>query len=611
MNRAPVVLVMIAALGPGLRLAAQIQPLRVQAAVESREVYVGQSFLFQLQVEGSDEPKQPDLSGLQGSFSVEPAGGGAQNSQSINIVNGRVTRTVRRGYTFNYHLAPKRSGVLEIPSIVVEAEGRSSRSQPLRINAQAPAEIRDFKLRMNLSESRVYVGQPVVVETIWYVGRNVDNFSFTMPILDDARFESADPRARINPKRQADYLEIELAGSRIVARKGRGTLDGGEFVTVKFSKVIVAREPGRYALPASAVSFRALKGQSRRSMFGDFFGDSMFGRQVYENLAIPSNRPSLTVLDLPAEGRPSDFSGLVGSFEMTASAAPLDVRVGDPVTLEIRISGPAYLDYVKLPPLERQPRLTAAFKIPEEMAVGAVQGREKVFTQTIRARRPDVEAIPAIELSYFDPEAGRYTRIETDPIPLTVKATRMVTSADLEGLGSAEDLRSELESSEQGIAHNYEDVGALEEEAYGLGGQLRSPVWAAALAGPAVVYFGLFAWRSWTKRSGGDGRAAKARRALGRVRAASRNGAPIDADHVLARFREYLGARLDKPSAALTSADVVRMLRAKGVSEALLNEIGDVFGGAEASRYAGVETDARKLAGQALAACERVEDALS
>src|SRR6516162_9933180 len=41
----------------------------------------------------------------------------------------------------------------------------------------------------------------------------------------------------------------------------------------------------------------------------------------------------------PVAGRPADFSGLVGFFRISTSASPTEVRVEDPLTLTVRITG--------------------------------------------------------------------------------------------------------------------------------------------------------------------------------------------------------------------------------------------------------------------------------
>ena len=111
-------------------------------------------------------------------FTVQELGGQQNSSQSMTIINGQVSQVVKRGYIFSYRLTPKREGRLAIPSISVSADGKSTATRPISIRAIPPVESQDFKLRMSLSETRAYVGQPVTLTTTWYVGKDVREFSF-------------------------------------------------------------------------------------------------------------------------------------------------------------------------------------------------------------------------------------------------------------------------------------------------------------------------------------------------------------------------------------------------------------------------------------------------
>jgi hypothetical protein len=572
-------------------LEAQDQSLRAQAAIESARVYVGQSVAFQIKVDGSDSPDKPNLAPLMADFTVEESGGGASNSQSITIVNGRMSRTVQQGYTFNYQITPRRQGVLAIPSLEVRADTRLARTQPMRVEAIPPSEIEDFKLRQSLSSAKAYVGQPVTLTTVWYIGRNADQFKFQVPVLEDSRFQTIDPKRNITPTAQNDYFEAPLNDTRVIAKKGRGTLNGYNFVTVTFEKLLAALEPGQYQLPASTVAFRAVAGMrgGGGSLFDDFFGGGVFGtRARYESFAIPSNRPALEVLPLPEEGRPANFSGLIGKFAFEAQATPTDVNVGDPITLTVKVTGPEYLDFVRLPNFLDQSRLTADFRVPDEMAPGEKQGEAKVFTQTIRARTARAAEIPPLEFNFLDPTTGRYVTAGTEPIPLTVHGQRIVTAADAEGLGPEAVEQARLESTQGGIAQNYENLDALQSRPAGLAGSLRSPFWLAVLIGPPLAFLGLWAWTLRRRRQADPRRQAvgKAFRRLEESLDALHQDSRF-ADELLGGLREYLGARLDLPAGAMTFRDVKAPLEARGAEPAELDELRGIFETCEASRYAG------------------------
>ncbi len=623
-RRAPWLMLLLAAfLLAEPNATAEAQAFRAQGAVQKTEVFQGEPFVFQIQVEGSDAPDKPDVSGLT-DFQVREMGGQQNSSQSMTIVNGQVNKVVRRGYVFSYRLTPKRSGTLRIPAIAVSAEGKTARTAPIVIRVVPPVETDDFKLRMSLSERTAYVGQPVALTVTWYVGKDVREFSFDVPVLKDPRFRVVGSDPKVTQAQADKYVRVPLADGEVIGERGRGTLDGRDYLTVRFRRVLIPSEAGKLRLPQAVATCQAQSGrrQRRRGILDDFFSEDFFrlrSRAVYETAVAPSNRPVLEVLDLPTRGRPPGFSGLVGKYSISAEAAPTEVNVGDPITVTVKISGPRYLGNVDLPALGLQPALARHFKIPSERSPGTVKGRAKVFAQTLRARHADVERIPPIELSYFDVETGRYQRATTDEIPLTVHAARIVTARDAEGFAEPGTVQTELETLEGGIAHNYEDFDALANKAYGPTAWLASPLWATLIFVPPLAYGGLFAFVVVTKKRNADPKLRRAReafkkltRSLEGIGNASAEDAEADAV-LLEALRQYLGDRLGLSAGALTFTDAEKELSSRGVSTEAMTEWKRLFERCEAGRYAGGAlggTTATETADAIREAAERTEQVL-
>lgn len=563
------------------------QRVSVRAAVEKQDVFVGEAFVFQIQVDGSDKPGKADLSPLT-DFAVEALGGRANNSESVTIVNGQVSRMVQRGYVFQYRLTPKRTGTLAIPAVEVTAEGQTLRTRPIPIRARAPVETTDLKLRLELSKAACYVGEPVILTVTFYFAKDLRSLRFVLPILESPDFASDDPGPA--PAAATQPLRVPLNADAVVVRKGQGTLDGKQYTTLSFRKALIAKQAGTFALPKATAVCEALVGRRRpRSIFDDgFFGG---GSGVYRTFVVPAASPTLEVKPLPEAGRPAHFAGHVGEFRIEAAAAPTEVNVGDPITLTLRISGPPFLKNVELPPLQEQPALARDFKIPTERAEGKVADGAKVFTQTIRATHDGVKGIPAIELPHFDTKSATYRVARTEPIPLTVHVTKVVTARDAEGRELAP-VKSELEALGKGIAHNYEDLSVLESQDYGLDTAVRDPRWLAATGLPFLAYVVFLVGTTAVRRRRADPAAIAARRALRELTRALKplRGGTAGADasgEVLEALRAYLGRKLRVPGAALTYRDVEGALGERGVAAETLDALRALFEQCEAGRYAG------------------------
>ena len=588
--------------------------LSARSAVSTDEVFVGEAFTFQVQVSGSDTPQPPDLAGLSG-FEVQEAGSQQNNSQSISMINGRVNRVVSHGYVFNYQLTARRSGRVTIPAFTIRAGTETTQTQPLALTVRTPQETDDVKLRIALSSDTCYVGEPLTLTFTWFLGQEVRNAAFTMPDLPADAFHVTDPRVDQQPDRQ--YYRIPIGGSEAVAVKGRGRLDGKEYATISFNKVLIPRKAGSFQLQPATVNSEVLVGykdsRGRGPFDNGFFSDFFGGRQgVYKRLVVPSNPLRLEVKPLPTAGQPARFEGHVGTYHVDATATPTDVSVGDPITLTVTLSGPVYLDHVGLPALHSQPDLASGFKVPTEMAEGKTAGRVRVFTQTIRARRADITAVPPIELPYFDTEAGAYRIAQSDPIRLTVKASKVVTALDAEGLAPTGPVGAAVEAWTKGIAHNYEDLDVVRNRAFGPRACLTSPLWLGALFAPPAAYLVLLAVVLLARHRHADPAAARARRAAAIAAASLRDAArtPDAATHVLDAIREYLGARLRRPGGALTYADVAVPLAHRGVSPETLANLQSLFTACEAGRYGGSATDPAALPDTACALIRTLERTL-
>jgi hypothetical protein len=429
---------------------------------------------------------------------------------------------------------------------------------------------------MELSSKKCYVGQPITLDVTWYIGKDVEKFQFNMPVLADNRFAVKNVDVPINPRQKNLYLSIPLEDGEVIGKKGRRRLGGQEFLAVHFKKILIPKTPGSLTIPQATVAC-----------------DAVTGYQT-PKFVVPSNEPQLTVLALPRKGRPAGFTGLVGNYNIVVQATPTEVNVGDPITLTIQVAGPDYLDDVELPPLDQQPVLTRDFKIPAEMAPGKVEGPLKTFTQTFRAKNPDVKEFPSIELPYFDAEKGKYAVARTEPIPLKVKATRVVTAMDAEGRVVAEETKSELESWKEGIAHNYEDLSILEDQTHGPTAWLKSPFWMALIGVPPIVYFVLLGAVTAIRLRHSDPAGRESRQAyselVGKLNKLLKAppSSPVETyAQLLETVRGYLGSKLRMSAGALTFKDAEQKLSQNSVDSETIQTLHQIFKQCEAGRYAG------------------------
>lgn len=122
----------------------------------------------------------------------------------------------------------------------------------------------------------------------------------------------------------------------------------------------------------------------------------------------------LTILPLPEEGRPADFSGAIGRFAIRAQAEPRELEQGQSLKLSLAITGDGDLSSCAPPDLSG----LEGFHLQGQLVE---RGAAELTVLYDLAPEAGVASVPPIRFTCFDttPPAG-YRTIETPPIPLTV-----------------------------------------------------------------------------------------------------------------------------------------------------------------------------------------------
>lgn len=144
------------------------------------------------------------------------------------------------------------------------------------------------------------------------------------------------------------------------------------------------------------------------SFFNDPAIDSFFGSAERKPIVSVSPETVFTVMDLPTGDQPENFSGAIGDFNLNVTATPVDVEVGEPITLTMEISGTGNFDRVEAPAFPEN----SDWKTYAPSAKFRDQGRSytgtKIFEQAIVAKNAAATGIPPLSFSYFDPQQRRY-----------------------------------------------------------------------------------------------------------------------------------------------------------------------------------------------------------
>lgn len=567
----------------------------VSIGVSSRETYVDVPVTVQITVSNAQRHSSPDFPQIAGAL-VKSMGPGSTSSQ-VTIVNGKMTRS--ESMTYSWQITPQQEGRIEIPSIEVQADGQTHRTQP-QIILVSKSETGDLLfVELRADKDKVYVGDSLSVTLeIWlkpYRDQRYQLDERDMFRTIDVHNSAWGPFAPVLERKNGVSVRSDF-------RKDSQGSDRAYLVYELKQNVWTERagqyDPGRISI---VVKYPTRIGRPRDPL--DIFSSNTAGVSASKPISQSAQVAPVDILPIPQEHRPAYYRDAVGQYRMQASAKPIELAVGDPITLTVSITGAGRLDTLQPPPLTDVPELAEGFKLSTDPAAGVVEGSRKTFTQSIRPKSDGVTQIPPIPFAYFDPKLEQFVTVWSDPIPLTVRAAETLAVSQIAEAGGGRAAVTELRELEGGILANYTGMDEV------LSRQAFAPSWtsAAALGVPPALFFVCFLSQRHAERLRND-RALARRRSAHRkaqraIRAIGESSNSAAADRLAAAVTGYVADRLDLPAAGLTRTDVVAHLQEHGAPQETLHRIDELLLTCESAKYAGLGHHAPADLAQRAAQC--------
>ncbi len=370
---------------------------QLTATLEPAEIRPGSYTTLSITIEGG----QPDsLSALSLPAGVELASASPSFSNQTNIINGNIQRSA----IITWQLTASAPGEYVIASQQIHIEGVPYDTNATRLivkeNASgAPTSQLDPLMTLETEKREFYVGEVVPITVNVYVHRRT--------LL-----------------RRVGLIEIPKDNFAIQrfplqAEENAVTMGGVPYRAMAYQSTLSALQPGKYKLgPATSELILDVP------MLNDRSNHPFFSQSESRKVKPVCNEIDVTVLPLPTEGRPKNFSGVVGEFEMNMTAEPRELAVGDPISIEISITGTGNFDSLTPPaitdpapwksyPAKRYRMSSSNVPVPqgESQSIG--------FNQVI-VPKTHATFIPPFEFSYFSPAKKQYVTLRTKPTPIKV-----------------------------------------------------------------------------------------------------------------------------------------------------------------------------------------------
>lgn len=339
-----------------------------------------------------------------GIFRIEPTraviGGKAYETASVNIEvkNCQASAQMQAGQTYNDYEQP--------------GGGESLQDMMLKSGEDAEAKAKkNLALLLEVNKKSCYVGEPVEVSYLLLSRLHCESKMNRQPSFNG-------------------FSVIDLPAPNNFSTPTR-TYQGKSF------NVYTLRHSQAYPLQAGSIEIEPAEIENevtfvkedfirQQGMTGwvDEYALSMMPREalVTKTVAVSNEPLTITVKPLPEKGRPASFDGAVGDFILESSLQKNRFALNETGLLTVVIKGSGNMTLLT-PPVISWPAGVEAFepKYREELDKTTVPVRgKKVFEIAFSVQQPGNYTIQPFRFSYFDPAAGEYKEVETEPLQLTV-----------------------------------------------------------------------------------------------------------------------------------------------------------------------------------------------
>lgn len=568
--------------------------------IATRTIEVGEAVNVQLECINTGLPESPEAT-LPDGLELKLLGPTPSSNSMTQFINGR--RTHRSTYTYSMRLTATKVGNYTLGPITVMADGVQYQTKPVRIvvrktqQSGTPQADRLLFCTLEVTPLSLYVTQ-----------------SFTATLSIGIR------KVEINGRRiELDLIRQVLdtrASQLSVFENGRATTSERWLTDSAGNKHLYEIFRVQKQIRTEQVGDRIIGPVFLKANYPTRLRRGFFGRYEVSNHTRQTARAeAITVLvkGPPAEARPDNYTGAIGHYSLQVIAKPLEVELGEPITLTVAIGG-APLEGIEGPDLGAQPELASRFEYAKDDLAGDIENRKKTFRRAIFPKQPGEQTIPALRWSYFDPRQERYIALSSPPIPITVNPPSQQSGVALASPlnGPGEPKKTTLTVLSGGISPNYQDTAA----ALAQHAQPLTISWIAMLiiSPTAWLVMAIAALRrertrsdaNWARRRGAR------RRARARVAAAVRQADPEELATAMAdSLTDYIADRYGLSHGTLTPQEARDAMIANGVAALTAQEIAGFLERFEALRYAlGTtnHTDSSKVGAQVRRWIDQIEN---
>lgn len=511
-------------------------------------------------------------------------GPSTSSQSSFQMVNGKTSSS--SSVTFTYIVCANKAGNYTIPAARAKVDGKQMHSNVLHVKVAGSASSSQqgrgqrsgngsgaqassghisgnaLFMKVSANKSRVHEQEPILLTYKVYTLVNLTSLTGKMPDL-----KSFYTREVPLPQQKSFHIE---------------TLNGRPYRTVTWQQyVMFPQTTGKLEIPSLDYEGMVMLENRDVDPFEAFFN----GGSGYTEVKKVIKAPGLTVTVDPLPARPSNFSGGVGTFSLSASLDKDKVKANDPVTLRIVVSGVGNMKLIKQPTVvlpKDFDQYDAKVTDKTKLSTNGIEGN-MVYDVLIVPRHQGTYELQPVEFVYFDTKSGSYKTLRSQPFTLKVQKGN--------GGGSRTYASEELQQVNKDI--RYIKTGDLRPVTLGDSFFASLAYWIvlAVLLGTFVTLFVVFRQRAIDRADIVKMRGKRANKvASRRLRKAAKlmkaNSQNEFYDEVLRALWGYVGDKLNIPVAQLSRENISAQLNGRGATADTIQLFLGALDECEFARYA-------------------------
>ena len=504
---------------------------------------------------------------------------GPSRSQQSNtqIVNGNVTST--SSITFTYILMANNAGEYTIPgaSIVADGDQMVSNSVRIKVLPQDQGDSNSSSSSSTHSSSGTGVSNQDLFITASASKTNVyeqEAFVLTYKIY------TRESNLQLNNAKLPDFKgfhsqEIEMTTN---ARWTPEHYQGRNYYTTVYRQfVLFPQQSGKLYIDPAQFQMTVGKPVQSDDPFDAFFNGGSNVIEIKKSISTP--KIAINVNPLPA-GKPADFSGGVGEFNISSSINNKELKTNDAITIKLVISGTGNLKLISNPEI----------KFPDDFEVydPKVDNQVRLTREGLTGNKViEYLAIPGVSFSYFDIRSKSYKTLKTEEYVINVEKGAGNADQVIANFTNKEDLKVLGED----IRYIKQNEVTLQPKGSFFYGSMTYWLFYIIPALAFIIFFIIYRKQAAENANVAKMRTKKANKvATKRMKLAgkllSENKKDAFYDEVLKALWGYISDKLNIPVSRLSKDNIEEKLRNHGVNEELIKEFLNALNDCEFARFA-------------------------